>query len=50
MQTVPLMWNVECAWTGPAVVRRLPEAPLRIAIALAGFGLAWTLWRDATAS
>ncbi|MCX4237991.1 hypothetical protein [Streptomyces ortus] len=49
-----LVWNVECAWTGPAtgpaVVRRLPEAPLRIAIALAGFGLAWTLWRDATAS
>jgi len=38
------------AWMGPAVVRRLPEAPLRIAIALAGFGLAWTLWRDATAS
>ena len=27
-------------WLGPAVVRRLPERPLRIAIALAGFGLA----------
>ena len=38
------------AWLGPAVVRRLPEAPLRIAIALAGLGLAWSLWRDATAS
>ncbi|MEU9875518.1 sulfite exporter TauE/SafE family protein [Streptomyces phaeochromogenes] len=38
------------AWMGPAVVRRLPEAPLRIAIALAGLGLAWSLWREATAS
>ncbi len=27
-------------WLGPAVVRRLPERPLRIGIALAGFGLA----------
>ncbi|MFF4346154.1 sulfite exporter TauE/SafE family protein [Streptomyces sp. NPDC001530] len=38
------------AWMGPAVVRRLPEAPLRVAIALAGLGLAWSLWRDATTS
>ncbi|MFD3373354.1 MULTISPECIES: sulfite exporter TauE/SafE family protein [unclassified Streptomyces] len=38
------------AWMGPAVVRRLPEAPLRIAIALAGLGLAWSLWREATAT
>ncbi|MET7475606.1 sulfite exporter TauE/SafE family protein [Streptomyces sp. NPDC005648] len=29
---------------GPAVVRRLPEKPLRIAIALAGLGLAVSLW------
>ncbi|GAA0450205.1 sulfite exporter TauE/SafE family protein [Streptomyces olivaceiscleroticus] len=38
------------AWVGPAVVRRVPETPLRVAVALAGFGLAWSLWRDATAS
>lgn len=38
------------AWIGPAVVRRLPETPLRIAIALAGLGLAWSLWRDAATS
>ncbi|GGN50603.1 UPF0721 transmembrane protein [Streptomyces albiflavescens] len=36
------------AWMGPAVVRRLPETPLRVAIALAGLGLAWSLWRNAT--
>lgn len=35
------------AWMGPMLVRRLPETPLRIAIALAGLGLAWSLWRDA---
>ncbi|MGW2830921.1 sulfite exporter TauE/SafE family protein [Streptomyces sp. NPDC001286] len=29
---------------GPVVVRRLPERPLRIAIALAGLGLAGSLW------
>lgn len=29
---------------GPVVVRRLPEKPLRIAIALAGLGLAFSLW------
>ncbi|MEU9190340.1 sulfite exporter TauE/SafE family protein [Streptomyces sp. NPDC048484] len=55
----PVDWNAAVtlglgcfvgAWMGPAVVRRLPEAPLRVAIALAGLGLAWTLWRDATAS
>lgn len=32
------------AWIGPAIVRRLPERPLRIAIAVAGFGLAGHLW------
>jgi uncharacterized membrane protein YfcA len=35
------------SWTGPAVVRRLPETPLRIVIAAAGLGLAFALWRDA---
>ncbi|POX37323.1 transporter [Streptomyces sp. Ru73] len=38
------------AWIGPAVVRRVPETPLRVAVALAGLALAWSLWRDATAS
>jgi uncharacterized membrane protein YfcA len=33
---------------GPVVVRRLPETPLRIAIALAGLGLAFSLWRRAS--
>ncbi|WP_255945733.1 sulfite exporter TauE/SafE family protein [Streptomyces odontomachi] len=33
------------SWMGPVVVRRLPETPLRIAIALAGLGLAVSLWR-----
>ncbi|GAA4131382.1 hypothetical protein [Actinomadura keratinilytica] len=32
------------SWTGPALVRRLPERPLRVAIALAGLGLAAHLW------
>jgi uncharacterized membrane protein YfcA len=32
------------SWTGPALVRRLPERPLRIVIALAGFGLAVQLF------
>ncbi len=31
------------AWVGPKVVRRLPEAPLRWAIAVAGLGLAVSL-------
>ncbi|PXY27137.1 sulfite exporter TauE/SafE family protein [Prauserella muralis] len=35
------------SWLGPAVVRRLPERPLRIAVALAGFGLAAHLWFEA---
>ena len=30
--------------TGPVLVRRLPEKPLRIGIALAGLGLAVSLW------
>ncbi|MFF3906255.1 sulfite exporter TauE/SafE family protein [Streptomyces sp. NPDC001848] len=33
---------------GPVIVRRLPETPLRIAIALAGLGLAFSLWRRAS--
>lgn len=33
---------------GPVIVRRLPEAPLRIAIALAGLGLAFSLWHQAS--
>ncbi|WP_030622060.1 sulfite exporter TauE/SafE family protein [Streptomyces sclerotialus] len=48
-----LMLGLGCfagAWIGPAVVRRVPETPLRVAVALAGLGLAWSLWRDATAS
>jgi uncharacterized protein len=32
------------SWAGPAVVRRLPERPLRAAIAVAGLGLAAYLW------
>lgn len=32
------------SWIGPALVRRLPEKPLRIGIALAGLGLAAHLW------
>ena len=35
------------AWTGPAVVRRVPAEPLRVAIALAGIGLAVKLAHDA---
>ncbi|MFC5747655.1 sulfite exporter TauE/SafE family protein, partial [Actinomadura rugatobispora] len=31
------------SWLGPKVVRRLPERPLRYAIAAAGFGLALSL-------
>lgn len=31
------------AWTGPKLVRRLPEKPLRVAIAVAGLGLAVSL-------
>jgi uncharacterized membrane protein YfcA len=33
---------------GPVVVRRVPETPLRIAIALAGLGLAFSLWNRAS--
>ncbi|MDS1270897.1 sulfite exporter TauE/SafE family protein [Lipingzhangella sp. LS1_29] len=35
------------AWTGPALVRRLPERPLRIAIGLAGLALAAHLFHTA---
>lgn len=31
-------------WLGPGVVRVLPERPLRMAIAVAGIGLAYYLW------
>jgi hypothetical protein len=37
------------SWVGPLLVRRLPETPLRIVIALAGLGLAGTLWYQARA-
>ncbi|MEU5609453.1 sulfite exporter TauE/SafE family protein [Streptomyces sparsogenes] len=36
------------SWVGPLIVRRLPETPLRIAIALAGLGLAVSLWHQGT--
>ncbi len=36
------------AWTGPAIVRRLPERPLRIAVALGGLALAVHLWLATT--
>ncbi|MBK1786769.1 sulfite exporter TauE/SafE family protein [Prauserella cavernicola] len=35
------------SWVGPSIVRRLPERPLRIAIALAGLVLAGHLWFSA---
>lgn len=35
------------SWTGPAVARRVPAGPLRVAIALAGIGLAVKLGLDA---
>lgn len=35
------------SWIGPAVARRLPSAPLRVAIAIAGLGLAVKLGLDA---
>jgi uncharacterized membrane protein YfcA len=35
------------SWTGPAIVRRLPERPLRAAIGTAGLGLAAYLWLTA---
>ncbi|WIM98520.1 sulfite exporter TauE/SafE family protein [Actinoplanes oblitus] len=35
------------SWTGPALVRRTPERPLRVAIALAALGLAAYLWSTA---
>jgi uncharacterized membrane protein YfcA len=33
------------SWIGPAVVRRTPEKPLRIGIAVAALGLAAWLWQ-----
>ncbi|NIH79844.1 sulfite exporter TauE/SafE family protein [Amycolatopsis viridis] len=55
--TGPVLWPAAAAlcaglvagsFAGPAIVRRLPAAPLRIAIALAGLGLAvalgWQAW------
>jgi uncharacterized membrane protein YfcA len=35
------------SWIGPALVRRLPERPLRAAIAVAALGLAASLWWQA---
>lgn len=35
------------SWIGPALVRRTPERPLRIVIAVAALGLAGYLWQDA---
>lgn len=52
----PVSWGAAAAlavgclvgsWIGPAVVRRLPDRPLRVGIALAGFGLALYLWVSA---
>ena len=37
-------------WLGPAVVRRVPAGPLRVAIAIAGLGLAAKLAIDAAAA
>lgn len=45
-----LLLGVGCligSWIGPAVVRRTPERPLRILIALAAVGLAIYLWWQA---
>jgi hypothetical protein len=38
------------SWTGPAVARRVPSGPLRVAIGLAGLGLAVKLGWDAIGS
>jgi uncharacterized protein len=35
------------SWAGPALVRRIPERPLRAAIAVAALGLAASLWWQA---
>jgi uncharacterized protein len=51
--TAPVNWaaagvlSVGClvgSWIGPALVRRIPERPLRMAIAVAAIGLAVSLW------
>lgn len=34
------------SWLGPALVRRIPERPLRVAIAIAALSLAVYLWQD----
>ncbi len=34
------------SWLGPPVVRRVPETPLRVVVALAGLGLAVSLYLD----
>lgn len=36
------------SWIGPALVRRTPERPLRVVIAVAALALAGYLWHDAT--
>ncbi|MEV0898226.1 sulfite exporter TauE/SafE family protein [Actinoplanes sp. NPDC049802] len=48
--TAALLLGAGClvgSWIGPALVRRTPERPLRVVIALAALGLAAYLWHDA---
>lgn len=48
--TAALLLGAGClvgSWIGPALVRRTPERPLRIVIAVAALGLAAYLWHDA---
>jgi uncharacterized membrane protein YfcA len=48
-----LLLGVGCllgAWIGPAVVRRMPERPLRVAIGVGALGLAAYLWLTSTNS
>ncbi|GAA4974362.1 sulfite exporter TauE/SafE family protein [Actinoplanes utahensis] len=49
--TAALLLGFGCligSWIGPALVRRTPERPLRIVIAVAALALAGYLWHDAT--
>ncbi|GGN95206.1 UPF0721 transmembrane protein [Actinoplanes lobatus] len=48
--TAALLLGAGCligSWIGPSLVRRTPERPLRIVIAVAALGLAAYLWHDA---
>ncbi|GGN33484.1 UPF0721 transmembrane protein [Actinoplanes campanulatus] len=48
--TAALLLGAGCligSWIGPSLVRRTPERPLRVVIALAALGLAAYLWHDA---